>query len=138
MEQERIESCEEEGPNTTENQRDFFGLWSAVTEACGEGAGDAPFDQVCDQIFKNEYFDGKEAVNWLFEELAKIQDQKFRERMMDAAINLTERFKYFYLMAGYALGKDYDVSKPDARDQIEYLRKRIREAGIFTMPAKAR
>lgn len=120
-----------------ERQRDFFGLWSVIMEAT-EHPDDDKFGVICDIIFKNEYPDGKEAVGWLFEELAKIQDQKLRERIVDAAINLTEKFKYFYLMAGYALGKDYDVSKPDARDQIEYLRKRIREAGIFTMPAKAR
>jgi hypothetical protein len=119
-----------------EDQKDFFVLWSTITEACREDIDDAPFDQVCEKIFKNEYPDGKEAMEWLEEETAKICDPQLREKVMGAAEELATKSKYFYLAVGFALGQDYDVSCPEAREQIEYLRERIRKAGIFPLIAK--
>lgn len=120
-----------------EKQRDFFGLWCAVMDAT-ENPDDDGFGAVCDIIFKTEYPDGKEAVGWLFEELEKIQDQKLRENVMNAVINLVEKCKYFYLTAGCALAQDYDITSLEAREQIEYLRERIGKAGIFPLMAKRR
>lgn len=126
-----------EAQDTMEKQRDFFGLWNEIMDAT-ENPDDDKFGAVCDIIFKTESPDSKEAMGWLFDELTRIQDQRLRGNLMDAVINLIEKCKYFYLTAGFALGQDYDVSRPEAREQIEYLRKRIREAGIFPLTAKAR
>lgn len=117
-------------------QRDFFGLWSTVMEACGDNVDDAPFDELCDEIFKNEYHDGKEAVEWLKAETAKIHDKKVSENVMMAVGELVDQSKYFYLAVGFGLARDYDVSGPEAREQIEYLRERIREAGLFPLIAR--
>lgn len=114
-------------------QKDFFELWATVTEACGENVDDAPFDEVCDGIFKNEYPDSQEAMKWLKEEVAKIQDQKIAEKVTMAAEDLVQRAKYFYLAVGFALGQDYSISRSEARGQIDYLRRKIREAGIFPL-----
>jgi hypothetical protein len=125
----------EEHVSTPEKQRNFFKVWSTVTEACGEGTDDAPFDQVCDEIFKNEWPAGREATTWLFEELEKIPDQKLREKVMDSAQNLAEQSRNFYLAVGFALSMDYEITRPDAREAIDYLRKKIRESGIFPLIA---
>jgi len=120
-----------------EKQRDYFSLWCAVMDAT-EHPDDDKFGVVCDITFENEYPDGKEAVGWLSDELGKIQDQKLRGNVMDAVHNLMEKCKYFYLTAGCALAQDYDVSSLEAREQIEYLRKRIREAGAFPLISRRR
>lgn len=122
---------------TVRKQSDFFALWNAIMDAT-EHPDDDKFGVVCDIIFKNEYPDGKEAVGWLFDELEKIQGQKLRGNVMDAVINSTEKYKYFYLTAGYALAQDYETTSAEAREQIEYLRERIRESGIFPLIAKGR
>lgn len=119
-----------------EKQRDFFGLWCAVMDAT-EHPDDDKFGAVCDITFKNEYPDGKEAEGWLLDELGKIQDQKLRGNVMDAVINLMEKCKYFYLTAGYTLCQDYDVLSPEAKEQVEYFRNRIREENVFTLTAKS-
>lgn len=118
-------------------QRDFFGLWSTVMEACGKNADDDdPFWSLCDEIFKNEYHDGKEAVEWLKAETAKILDKEVAEKVKNAAEELAITSKYFYLAVGFALAQVYEISNPKVREQIQYLRKRVREAGIFPLIAR--
>lgn len=123
------------GKEPVEKQRNFFGLWSAITDAT-EHPDDDKFGVLCDVVFKNEYPDAKEAMRWLFEELEKVQDQKLRGGLMDAVVNLTEKCKYFYLTAGFALAQDYKTQSVEATEPIDYLRKRIREEGVFPLNAR--
>lgn len=116
---------------------DFFGLWCSVMNACGDAADEDPFWDLCQGIFDKEYTGGKEAKAWLHDELAKISAPKQREKLADAAENLMAQSKYFYLAVGYALAQDYEVSSPKARAQIQYLRRRIREASIFPLAARS-
>ncbi len=116
-------------------QRDFFALWSSLMDASGDADHD-PLWSLCDEIFKNEYPDGKEGMKWLESETAKILDKKAAEKMKNGVEELTTKFKYFYLAVGFALRQDFDVSRPDVREQIQYLRKRVREAGIFPLIAR--
>lgn len=124
-------------------QTDFFGVWASITEACGENDIDTPFDTLCDEIFKNEYSDGKEAMDWLEEEYSKIkkydnQVHGGRLTLMDVVANFRDRLKYFYTSVGYALAKDYEITRADAIEETDYLRKRIRESRIFPLIAKGR
>lgn len=115
---------------------DFFGLWCATMNACKKPDED-PFGELCKKIFESEYAEGEESRAWLNGELAKISDAKLREKVSDAAGDLLEKSRYFYLAAGFALGQDYEPSSPKARTQIQYLRQRIREAGIFPLMARS-
>jgi hypothetical protein len=120
------------GDETMEKQRDFFSLWCSVMDTT-ENPDDDKFGAVCDIVFKNEYSEGKEAMTWVFDEIGKIKDQRLRESVMDAVVNLTEKYKYFYLAAGYALAEDYNTTNNEAREQIDYLRNRIREEKVFPL-----
>jgi hypothetical protein len=122
-----------------EKQRNFFALWSTIIEATGDQDDHHdPFWELCDGIFKEEYSDSKEATKWFEEELAKIGDDKLREQVRLAAEDRANQMKYFYLVMGFTLAQDYDVSNREVREQVEYLRKRIRESGIFPLTVKPR
>ena len=114
----------------------FFGLWASTMAAGGENGDDDPLGQLLDQVFQEEYKDGREALGWLEDELKKIKDPALRGKLKDAAAEVINKTQYLYLAAGFALGGLYDVMDPEARAQIEYLKKRIHDGGIFPMAAK--
>lgn len=115
---------------------DFFGLWCCIMDAGGENGDDDPLGQLLDKIFQEEYKDGRKALGWLEDELGKIKDPSLRKNLSDAVAEVINKNQYLYLAAGFALGGLYDVIDPRARVQIEYLRKRIHDGGVFPMPAR--
>ncbi len=121
---------------TMKKINNFFGLWSCIMGAAGESAGDDPLGELLDQIFRKEYANGKDAIDWLNEELGRVKDATLKKSLKDATVNLIARTQYFYLAAGFSLGSIYDAMDPTAKDQIDYLKKRIHDGGIFPMAAK--
>lgn len=117
------------------SQMDFFELWQALMEATKEPDEDA-FGELCCRIFSKTYPDGAKAEKVFQGELAKIKDQRVKTTVKDATEILMDAMKYFYFTAGFAVAQDYDVSTPGARRQIDFLRKRIHDSGIFPMTAK--
>jgi len=115
---------------------DFFGLWSCIMGAGGENGEDDPLGQLLDRIFQKEYKDGREAMKWLDDELSKIKGLELKKSLRDAVENLITKAQYFHLAVGFAIGGIYDVTTPEARAQIDYLRQTIHEAGVFRMVAK--
>jgi excisionase family DNA binding protein len=114
---------------------DFFTVWNSMMSATEDPDSDS-FGQLCDRIFKDVYADGSEMEKIFQGELAKIKDPEAKKSLKDAAEMLIDRISWFFFSVGLAVGSDYDVSGAEARAQIDYLRQRIHESGIFPMAAQ--
>jgi excisionase family DNA binding protein len=114
---------------------DFFTVWNSMMSATEDPDSDS-FGQLCDRIFKDVYADGSEMEKIFQDELAKIKDPEAKKSLKDATEMLIDRISWFFFSMGLAVGSDYDVSGAEARTQIDYLRQRIHESGIFPMAAQ--
>lgn len=68
--------------------------------------------------------------------MSKIKDREVKESLKEAVEILMDRMRWFFFSMGVAIGTDYDLSHAEARKQIDFLRKRIHDSGIFPMTAK--
>ena len=117
------------------SQMDFFSVWGSVMSSTEDPDSDA-FGVLCDKVFDRVYSDGAQAQKEFRKRLGKVKDREVKESLKEAVEILMDRMRWFFFSMGVAIGTDYDLSHAEARRQIDFLRNRIHDSGIFPMTAK--